>query len=119
MNATEYLNRINADITLGKADQMSGALSDKDILFLKQIAGDTTLTADSLAIALEELFVQRQTEAALYTAMNQLRSKDMSEFNNFNEKAFLDQKETIGGVTATMRSHIERQARAMLRRGLK
>jgi hypothetical protein len=118
VTATQYLNRINADITLGKADQMSGALSDKDILFLKQIAGDTTLTAESLATALEELFVQRQTEAALYTAMNQLRSRDMSEFNNFDENAYLNNVVTIGGIEGTMRSHIERNARAILRRGI-
>lgn len=63
---TEQLNQLFAALTTGQAKNLKGALSDKDLKFLKEAVGTTGLTLNSLQSAINRIEREALIDDKLY-----------------------------------------------------
>ena len=85
---SQIIDQILGQMTIGAAGQLKGALSDKDVVFLKQTIGTRGLTRNTLQFVAERIERNARVDAELNSVVNAWQSQGKS-LNNFN---FVDAK---------------------------
>lgn len=118
IQATEYLERIQAAITLDDASKLKGALSDADLAFLKQSVGTKELNAQSIRVALQELMIKKQRDVLIFNKLNEYkRNGDIESMENFNSGAYLDEEIMVRGQKMSRRRAARLMALNILENG--
>lgn len=83
---SEIIDQILSQMTLGAAGQLKGALSDKDVAFLKQTIGSRGLTRSTLQFVAERI----EREALIDTEVNDAVNKWQQQNKSLNDFNFVD-----------------------------
>lgn len=85
---SEIIDQILGQMTIGAAGQLKGALSDKDVLFLKQTIGNRGLSVDTLLYVADEI----ERRALQNRNLNQRINKFVGSGGNLNDLNFETEK---------------------------
>ena len=85
---SEIIDQILGQMTIGAAGQLKGALSDKDVLFLKQTIGNRGLSVDTLLYVADEI----ERRALQNRNLNQRINKFVGLGGNLNDLNFETEK---------------------------
>lgn len=81
---SEIIDNILAQITLGQASKLKGALSDKDLLFLKKTVGERGLTKDTLKYVMNEIGKEAEITKGVYQKATEFRKIKGNDFADFD-----------------------------------
>lgn len=91
---SQIIDQILGQMTIGAAGQLKGALSDKDVVFLKQTIGTRGLTRNTLQFVAERIERNARVDAELNSAVNawQSQGKSLNDFNFVDAKTNAEKK---------------------------
>ena len=81
---SEIIDNILAQMTLGQASKLKGALSDKDLLFLKKTVGERGLTKDTLKYVMNEIGKDAEITKGVYKKATEYRQSKGNDFADFD-----------------------------------
>lgn len=81
---SEIIDNILAQMTLGQASKLKGALSDKDLLFLKKTVGERGLTTDTLKYVMNEIGKDAEITKGVYKKATEYRRTKGNDFADFD-----------------------------------
>lgn len=77
---SEQLDQLFAALTVGQAKNLKGALSDKDVKFLKEAVGSRGLTKDTLVAVINRIAREAEVDKSVYNKASSFRG-DFAEFD--------------------------------------
>jgi hypothetical protein len=77
---SEQLDQLFAALTVGQAKNLKGALSDKDVKFLKEAVGSRGLTKDTLVAVINRIAREAEVDKAVYNKASGFKG-DLAQFD--------------------------------------
>lgn len=77
---SEQLDQLFAALTVGQAKNLKGALSDKDVKFLKEAVGSRGLTKDTLVAVINRIAREAQVDKSVYDKASSFQG-DLAQFD--------------------------------------
>lgn len=77
---SEQLDQLFAALTVGQAKNLKGALSDKDVKFLKEAVGSRGLTKDTLVAVINRIAREAEVDKSVYNKASSFKG-DLAQFD--------------------------------------